>query len=875
MARAGQGQLLFVIGGAGRGKTLLVQEFAQRAQVADPDLIVVSGNCNAHTGLGDPYLPFRELLVMLTGDVEAKWAGRLISREHARRLWNLIPITIAALVEHASDLIGSFVPAKALQARAATFASKDIPWFTQLTTFTAATDPRAKLEQQNLFAQYAAVLKVIAIQRPILLILEDLQWIDGASSDLLFHLSRQVSDSRILIVGTYRPDELVLSGRNEQHPLTSTISELKRQHGDIWLDLGDLAPKEGQHFVEAYLDTQPNRLDAAFRRRLFQHTDGHALFTVELLRELQERGDLRQDKDGYWLEGDAIDWQTLPAKVEGVIERRINHLTEELQAVLTVASVEGEIFTAEVVAQVQQLNDRGLVRQLSQALGKRHRLITAQALERVGGQRLSRYRFRHHLFQHYLYHHLDEMERVYLHEAVGNALESLYGDQTEQAAVQLARHFEQAGLMAKAVDYLLQAGKQAVQLSAYKEAVAHLTKGIELLKTFPTTPESMRYELDIQMTLGRALIAKGYASPEVRQAYTRARVLCRQVGQKLELFEILGGLSNFYRTRGELQTARELAEERLDLAQQMDDPFLLREAHYTLGHSLYLIGELILAQTHLEQGLALDIPQQHRSLTSHFWDERPYCLSRLAQVLWLLGYPEQALEKSREALIQAQELSRPLVLAYILNDTAEFRLLRGEGGAVQDQIDTTLKLCHEYEFRQMLSWATFLQGSALVAQGQVEQGISQQYQGCEAYQAVGGKVRMSRYLAMVAEAHKIRGQFKEGLRLVAEGFAVMRENGEHFSEAELYRVKGELLIQAEAKAEEEIENYYLKAIEVACQQEAKSLELRAVMSLSRLWQKQGKKNEARQMLEKIYGWFTEGFDTADLKEAGALLKELS
>jgi adenylate cyclase len=459
-ARSDKGQILFVIGGAGRGKTMLMQEFARRAQAGDPELIVVSGYCNAHTGLGDPYLPFREALAMLMGEVEAKWVAGLITSAHARRLWEFMPLTIPVLVKQAPDLIGSFIPVELLLERATPFAPAAAPWFQQLMTMTAHASS-AGLEQKQILAQYTALLKTVAAQHPLLLILEDLHWVDDSSNALLFHLSREVGNDRILIVGSYRPDEVALSRGEVRHPLTDIMGELKRRHGDIWLDLGELAPAEEQRFVAAYLDTQPNRLDQAFREALFRRTEGHALFTVELLREMQERGDLRQDAEGYWVAGEAIEWAKLPARVEGVIETRINRLSADLQAILTVASVEGETFTAEVVARVQQLNERGLVQQLSRELDKQHRLVMAQALDRVGQQRLSRYRFRHYLFQHYLYHNLDELERAYLHEAVGLALEALYGEQTEPVAVQLARHFEQAGLTEKAGRYLRQAGDQA------------------------------------------------------------------------------------------------------------------------------------------------------------------------------------------------------------------------------------------------------------------------------------------------------------------------------------------------------------------------------------------------------------------------------
>ncbi|HEU5102730.1 MAG TPA: hypothetical protein VFU22_27090 [Roseiflexaceae bacterium] len=311
---------------------------------------------------------------------------------------------------------------------------------------------------------------------------------------------------------------------------------------------------------------------------------------------------MRQDAEGYWVEGEAIDWAKLPARVEGVIEKRISRLTEELQAILTIASVEGEIFTAEVVARVQQLNERGLVQQLSRELDKQHRLVTAHALEGLGRQRRSLYRFRHHLFQHYLYHTLDEMERAYLHEAVGLALEVLYGEQTEQVAVQLARHFEQAGLTEKAVIYLLQAGKRAGRLSANEEAIGHLSRGLELLKTLPDTSERTHQELDFQIALGNALVAtKGFAAPEVGQIYRQARELCQELGETSQLFPVLHGLHRFYLSQGELPTARELAEQILRLAQRQADPLLLVPAQRVVGATLWFLGEFALAQRTLSR----------------------------------------------------------------------------------------------------------------------------------------------------------------------------------------------------------------------------------------------------------------------------------
>lgn len=897
-ARSGAGQILFVIGGAGSGKTMLVQEFARRAQAGNLDLLVVSGYCNAHTGGGDPYLPFREALSLLTGEVEAKWAGGLMTTRHARLLWEAMPLTLPALVEYGPELIDSFVPARALQARAATLAPAEAPWFKQLTSL-MADEPRSSLERKRILAQYTAVLKTIAAQRPVLLILEDLHWVDTSSSDLLFHLGRQVGDSPILLVGTYRPEEVALSGDEERHPMAGMVGELKRRHGDIWLDLGELAPVEGRRFVEAYLDTQPNRLGPEFRAALFQHTGGHALFTVELLREMQERGDLRRDEHGLWVAGEAIDWQILPARVEGVIERRIGRLKEELQAILTIASVEGETFTAEVVARVQQVKEWGLVQQLSRELDRQHRLVRALALEWLDpdGQRLSLYRFRHHHFQHYLYHSLDEVERVYLHEAVGKVLEALYGEQRERVAAQLARHFEQAGLGEKAVGYLLQAGERAVRLSASEEAIAHFNRGLALLETLPDTPDRARQELNLQIALGKVqIVTKGYAAPEVNQTYERARRLCRQVGEKPQLFQILMGLWNNHMLRGDLPKALELGEQLLSLGQELQEPAMLVGAYRALGSTLFYLGRWVLACEHLKQGMISYDLQQRRALAYRYGtDPGLICHIYMAWAQWYGGYADQAQQGMAKALTLAHDLDHPHSVAFVLTFAAFLHQMRRERAAAQERAEAAIALSVEQGFAQWLATGKIVLGWALAEQGESEAGLVQLRQGLAAFEATGAKTAMSYFLAMLVEAYSTVGQPEQGLTVLVEVWNIVNKNEEHWYEAELHRLEGELMRKAEPDLSRrggmavlsEVEGMndklsdpspeacFLRAIEVARQQEAKSLELRAVISLSRLWQDQGKKAVARRMLAEIYGWFTEGFDTGDLREAKALLEELS
>ncbi len=874
LALSGQGRAIFVTGEAGTGKTALAREFAWRAERAHGDLIVASGNCNAYTGVGDPYLPFREVLSLLTGDVEAKWAAGMITPENASRLLAFMPVSVPALVELGPDLVNTFVPGAALASRAAALAPGGAGWPGRLEESAAHHRKGAAdlpLEQGQISQQYTQVLHALAAARPLLLILDDLHWADVSSINLLFHLGRSIERSRILIVGCYRPEDVAHGWDDKPHPLQGVLSEFKRYFGEIGVDLDHEAGNEARRFVDALLDMEPNRLSETFRQTMFRHTAGHALFTAELLRDMRERGDLQMDEAGRWVEGPALDWETLPTRVEGMIEARIGRLPPELQQALQVASVEGEEFTAEVVACVQRSEEQDLVRRLSAEVGRRHRLVSTPSLEWLGAQHLSRYRFRHNLFQKYLYQTLDGAERAYLHAEVGRALETLYGDQTGLVAVQLARHYQAAGNVDKAVAYLLKAGQKAFQLSANEEAIGHFKQGVALLQSLPDTLERARQELALQIPLGNALTAiKGYAAREVGETYSRARQLCRTMGDAPELFSVLSGLQRFYQNRGEAQMAREMGEQLVALAQEDADPDHLANAHMALGGILWFTGEFIAAQEHFERGIAHYERPCHSSYVLLYGDDPGVaCLSYAAWAAWFLGYPDRALEKSHAALALAEELSHPYSQAHALSLAAVFHQFRREAPAVQARAEAALELSTEHRFSYWMSISTILKGWALVEQGQAEAGLATMRQGESAWRALGIEVGRHYLLALLAEAYGKVGQAAEGLRILAEVLPATSGVGRWW-EAELYRLKGELL-PVEAEAEEA----FGQGIQVARRQGARSLELRAALSLGRRWQGSGKAAEARQMLAEIYSWFTEGFDTPDLQVARGLLEELA
>jgi predicted ATPase len=872
------GQVAFVIGEAGAGKTALVTEFAARAGEVHSGLVVAIGNCNAQTGTGDPYLPFREILAQLTGDVEAKLAQGAISSENAYRLQVLVRSSCDALIRFGPDLINVLVPGSALVAKLGAYVVDQAGWLDKLQRLveTKATLPAGvALEQSHIFEQYTNVLKALAGQRPLVLVLDNLHWADSASVSLLFHLGQRIGESRILILGTYRGEDVKLGRGGERHPLEKALNEFKRCFGDVWVDLDQAEKDEARPFVDALLDLEPSRLGQGFRQALVQHTGGHPLFTIELLRNMREHGDLVRDADGRWVEGTSLDWDVLPPRVEGVIEERIGRLEAELQESLTVGSVEGREFTAEVIARVRAIDERRLVRRLGNELDRQHHLVVSHGIRRLGLQPLSAYRFRHSLFQKYLYNSLDAAQKSYLHEDVGNALEELYGDQTAEIAIQLARHFEEAGLAEKAIHYLLLAGQGAMRVSANTEAIGHLTKALNLLQTLPATAERDQMELPLQMALATTtIITRGWAAPDVAAALDRERELCRSAGNMPQLIPVLRGLYNHYHSHAEHRVAYELAEQLTTLAQKAQDPASQLMAYQALGQSQIEMGDFATGRDTLERALTFHDPEQYRSLAYLYGDEDGVsCRLNLMLGLFALGYPDQALARAREALEMAEALAHPHVLAYTLYGlSTAYLFVRDSQGAIA-VAERALALCCEQGISFWQKATMINHGYALAMQGHVIQGIAEVSHGLSAYRSIGARVLQTSYLAQLAEMHLMAGHVDAGLAIVGQGLAAVNETSERCSEAVLYRLRAELLHMQGHEVEAEADLH--KALAVARAQQARSWELRATLNLCRLWCVQGKRDEARRMLADIYGWFSEGFDTPDLQEAKALLVDLT
>jgi class 3 adenylate cyclase/predicted ATPase len=695
-----------------------------------------------------------------------------------------------------------------------------------------------------------------AAQQAVYLVWEDLHWIDPSSLEVLTLVLQQVPTSRALVVLTYRPD-FTPPWRARTHSTQLTLSRLGRQHVTA--------------LVNQVMATVV--LSAEVVQQIVSRTDGVPLFVEELTKSVAESlGTTSQSPRQL----------AIPTTLHDSLMARLDRLGTA-KAVAQLGATLGREFSYELLQAVSPVDATALQHFLQQ-------LVDAELLYQRGLPPQATYVFKHALIQDTAYQSLLKSTRQQYHSQIAQVLEARFPETVETQPELLSHHYTEANLSPQAIPYWQKAGQRASQRSAYVEAVSHFTKGLELLKTLPDTPERAQQELLLQTALGPALmVTKSLAAPEVEQAYTRARELCQQVGETPQLLPVLFGLCRFYGNRAEFQTMSELGEQFLRLAQRVE-PTHLVGAHYMLGVSLYWPGEFASTRTHLEQGIALYNRRRHHSLAFIYGiDPGVSCLSYLSWTLWDLGYPDQARGRVQEVLALAQELSHPFSLAQARQSATIVHQLCREGHTTQEQAEAMITLARDRGFPYWEAFGTIYRGWALAEQGQAEEGIAQICQGLATNQAMRIEVHRTYLLGLLAEAYGKIGQPKEGLTVLAEALKQVHKTGERRWEAELYRLKGELGLQSGVQGpksenpspqhltpstQAEAEACFLKAIEVAGKQQAKSPELRASTSLARLWQQQGKQKEAHQMLAEIYNWFTEGFDTKDLQEAKALIEEL-
>jgi predicted ATPase len=551
------------------------------------------------------------------------------------------------------------------------------------------------------------------------------------------------------------------------------------------------------------------------------------------------------------------------------------------------AATLGREFSYELLQAVSPWDEVTVQRGLQQ-------LVEAEFLYQQGLPPQATYLFKHALIQEAAYQSLLRSTRQQHHQHIAQVLEVRFPALCETQPELLAHHCTEASLHEQAIRYWHKAGQRASDRSAHLEAIGHLTSGLAVLTTLSATPERtqqgvamrralpetpvrLQQELDMQVALGAALIAtQGQATPAVERAYARARALCAQLGNTPQLFPVLRGLMLYYQQRGDLQTTSHLGEHLLRLAQAQSDAAHLLLAHYMLGMVLFWRGEPAAARTHHTQALALYDPQAHRALAVRYGvDLGVQSHSHLARELWYLGFPAQALQHSQAARTLAQEVAHPLSLVQALALAASVHQYRREVPAAHDQAAAAMTLATAQGFALWLARGTILHGWALALRGQSEAGLAAMRQGLAADLATGDTLWRPYFLGLLAEAYGAGGHPDAGWTALAEALAGTETTEARFSAAELSRLQGALLLQQAVPDAAQAEACFQQALAIARQQQAKSWELRAATSLARLWQSQGKRAEAHALLAPIYGWFTEGFDTADLQDAKALLEELA
>ena len=819
--REGSGQVVEIVGEAGVGKSRLLLEF--RGRLSQGEFAYLEGRC-IHFGGTMAYLPLLDILRSYFGIKEGEQEF-LIQRKMKERVRKLDE-KLQSILSPLQDLLSLKVEDEQYL--------KLEPKQRRERIFEALRDLFVRLSQESI----------------LILAVEDLHWIDRTSEEFLDYLIGWLANARILLILLHRPEYTHQWGSK---------SYFNR------IGLTQLTLKSSAELVQAILEE--GEVAPELRDLILSRAGGNPLFMEELIHTLLENGSIQMRDHQYVLAQRPSELQ-VPETIQGIIAARMDRLEENLKRTMQVASVIGREFAFRILQAISGMREE-----------LKSHLRNLQGLEFIYEKSLFpeiEYIFKHALIQEVAYNSLLLKRRKEIHERIGLAIEEVYADRLEEFYEVLAYHFERAGIADKALKYLQFAGEKAVRLAAYEEAIAHLNRALELVQALPESKERDEQELALRLALAAPLqAARGYSVPELRQSNARAFELCQRMGESPQIIPALWLLwaSDAVLT-SEHQKSIELAERLLTVAQRSQVPLQITIARWAMGVSLLYIGDFTANLPHLEHVIDFYDFQQHRSLVYLYgMDPGVYCLAWTTWVLWLLGYPDQALKRSQESVALARELNHPMTLVFALNvGGAYFHLFRRENRIAQDYADSTLKLAVEAGLPYWQAIAMLELGWLKKEKGQVEEGIDQMQQGIAAVQSMGVQFGNPWYVSWVAEGYGVLGQIEKGLGLMEEALSFVEKTGERLWEAEIHRVKGDLLQSCGRVSEAEAS--FRQAIEVARRQQAKSWELRATMSLSRLLQKEGRSEEARPLLSEIYRWFTEGFDTPDLKEARALLDEL-
>jgi class 3 adenylate cyclase len=812
LARAGHGQILAVMAEPGVGKSRLYHEFKL---ISQSDWRILEAFSISH-GKASSYLPVIELLKdyfeIQTGDDERKRRERVNGK-------------IITLDRSLEDTL---------------------PYLFTLLSLIAGDDPLAQMDAQIKRRRTHEALKRIllreSLDRPLMLIFEDLHWIDAETQELLNVLVDSIANTRILLLVNYRPEYHHEWG-NRTHYAQLRLDPLGREGADEMLS--SLLGNE--------LDLLP------LRRLIAEKSEGTPFFIEEIIQSLFEDGSLV--RNGLLTLTRPLRQVRVPTTVQAVLASRIDRLGAEEKELLQTLSVLGREFPLTLVRNV-------LGTPADELEGLLSRLQLNEFIYEQSAFPEVEYVFKHALTQEVAYNSVLGDRRKLLHEQTGAAVEALYADRLEDHLSELARHYERSGNTVKGIEYLERAGQQSISRASHAEAITLFTSALELLKRLPKLPECLKKELTLQLSLGSALQpVMGFSSPEVGQKFSRAFELCQQIEAAPELFQVILGLTNFYYMRLELSRAHELAEHLVAISERDGNAVSLIAAHMTRGVGLLTQGNFILARDHFERAASF-VSSSLRSIYG------PAALCWYGAISGYLGYPDQALDRNRAALALARELSDPFTYINALHSAQLVHQLRGDWETSIALADDTLRLSAEHGFQQYSALAMSYRGRALTQVDHAQEGLAALQQGLTAMRNSGMHLLTLSY-AMLAEGYANAGCGAEGLAVTAEALEASSMTGDVAWKAELWRLKGILLLlQGKPGCQGEVEACFRQAIEIARHQQAKWWELRAATSLARLLRDTNRRDEARTTLGEIYNWFTEGFDTADLKDAKALLDEL-
>jgi len=822
-ARDGRGQIVAVMGEAGVGKSRLFHEFKGPLRIQCPVLETYS----VSHGKAHAYLPVIDLLrtyfhIALEDDERTrreKVTGKVLALD--RTLEDTLP--------HVFALLGITEPTSPLP------------------------QMDAQVRRQRTLEAVKRILLRETLDQPLALICEDLHWFDPDSQAFLDLLVESVATARFLLLVNYRPEY--------HHGWGS-----KTYYTQLRLD--PLGRAEAGELLAALLGAGATAGLGRLHGRILDKTEGNPFFIEEVVQTLAEEGVLRGERGNYRLEKVPTELH-LPVTVHGVLAGRIDRLGAAEKELLQRLAVIGKVFRLGLVQRVVELPE-------AEVHGLLARLQAREFIYEQPAFPEPEYTFKHALTQEVAYGSVLASRRQQLHERTAQAIEELFPYTLDAHYAELAHHYGRTDNAGKAVEYLRLAGTQALQRGAYEDAVVQLSAGLERLIELPDAAKREYNELWLQLALGRALtITRGWTAPEVETAFSRAAELCVTGPADPQRWVALFGLWLFCCVRADLPRARGLAEQLLQAACPSGDAVRLGASHHAVGVTHFLQGELRDAREHLQQSYDLG-GSLRQSAPDLMWDPALGAVDTrgyFAQLLLVLGCPDQAVRLISEGLALAQESGRRDVLALALLLDGMVQQLVGDPSLARERADTVIAMSTEHGFFYWVVMGTLLRGITLADGGQLEAGIAEMRGALDLLGAAGAEMARPQYLGVLAEIYCRAGQPTQGLAVLEEAVECMNRTGQHVCEAELKRIKGELLLAV--SRDNEAEDCLREAIECARRQEARSLELRAAISLSRLWRGQGKHADARTLLAEIYGWFTEGFETRDLKEARAVLDELS